>query len=374
MKIAIVHDYLTKIGGAEKVLLTLRELYPSAPIFTLLYDKEGTNNLFESNDCTVIASSLNKYPGFLRRRPKLFLPKISSAIEEFDLSDYDVVISLSSAVSHGVLTKPSTLHISYCFSPARYAWDWYHEYMHENNIGFGIKGLYVRNLIHKLRIWDRLAAHRVDAWIAQSVTVQKRIKKYYQADSYIIYPPTDVNAFKPTDSKPDDYLLIISRLEPYKKIDLAIEACNKLKRKLVIIGKGSDELRLKSLASEYITFLGWQTNEEVRHHMSSAYAFIFPGEEDFGLTPIESMASGRPVIAYNKGGVTESVIAGKTGVFFNESTSDSLAKAIHELDSIYQNIDPKLCREQAEKFSKDMFKTNIKKLIEETHQRHHESK
>lgn len=362
MKIAIVHEFLTKIGGAEKVLLELHKIYPDAPIYTLLYDEEGTDGKFV--DCEIISSSLKKYPSFIRRKTKLFLPKLAQAIEEFDFSEYDVVISSSNSFAHGILTKPSTLHICYCHSPMRYAWDWYHEYMKENNIGYGLKGLYIRNQLHKIRIWDKVASDRVDFWIANSKNVQDRIEKYYQKKSTVICPPVAVDEIEPSFNIPDDYYVIVSRLEPYKNIDLAIDAFNQSKRQLIIIGTGSDESRLRKLANKNIEFLGWQSDGAVREYMRNAKAFIFTGEEDFGITPVESMACGRPVVALKRGGALETIIEGKTGIFFKNETPESLNEAIDKLELDYTDFAPANCRRQAENFSTQGFKKQITETIE----------
>jgi glycosyltransferase involved in cell wall biosynthesis len=363
MKIAIVHEFLTKIGGAEQVLLSFHKMFPDAPIYTLLYDEQNTNGIF--NDCQIITSSLQKYPRFIRTRTKLLLGKLPRAVEEFDFSEYDVVISSSNSFAHGILTKPKTLHISYCHSPMRYAWDWYHEYMKENKIGFGPISLYIRNLIYKTRIWDKASSYRVDFWIANSANVQKRIKKYYGFSSEIIYPPVDVSKIEMTDGIPDDYYVIVSRLEPYKKIDLAIKAFNKLEKQLVIIGTGSQENYLKSIANDNIEFLGWQSDKSVQEYLRNAKALVFPGEDDFGITPIEAMACGRPVIAYNKGGVAETVKDGATGVFFNDPNSASLVEAINAMEKNYTNFSPNVCRKQAEKFSFEVFRDSFNKILEQ---------
>lgn len=352
-KIAIVHDFMTKLGGAEKVLSTFCEMYPEAPIYTILYDEEGTKGLYKNRK--IITSSLQKLPKIIRKRQKFLLNRFEKAVEEFDFSEFDIVISSSNSYSHGIVTDPQTFHLCYCYSPMRYVWDWYHEYLKENNIGFGPKGLIVRYLLHNIRIWDKLAVPRVDKWVAISEHVAKRIKKYYRVDSKIIYSPVNVSDIVKATSAPIDKYVIVSRIEPYKKIDLAVNSFNKSGRKLVIIGIGSQLEALKKMAKNNIEFLGWQSDESVYEYMQKCKAFIFPGEEDYGITPIESMASGRPVIAFNKGGVTETVIKGKTGTFFNEDTPESLNKAIDRLEKDYKAYSVDACRAQAEKFSKENF-------------------
>jgi glycosyltransferase involved in cell wall biosynthesis len=245
----------------------------------------------------------------------------------------------------------------------RYVWDWYHNYLEENKIGYGIKGLYIRNLLKNVRVWDKVAADRVDLWLAQSQTAQKRIKKYYGKDSLIINPPVPVEKIKISSDLPDKYYLIVSRLEPYKKIDLAIRTFNQNNKRLVIIGVGSDEKRLKEMAKENIEFLGWQSDGAIYEYMRNSYAYIFPGEEDFGITPVESMASGRPVLAYKKGGVVETVVEGKTGYFFENETVDDLNQAIERLEKNYKLISPIECRRQAEKFGEKVFLGKMAKVI-----------
>lgn len=365
MKIALVCDFLTKFGGAQRTLLALHEIYPEAPIYTLAYDEQGTKGRFK--DCRIIESSLSKYPAFIKRRSKLFLPILPKKIEEFSFKDFDIVISSSDSYAHGVITSPSTFHLCYCHTPMRYVWDWYHEYLRENNIDKGVRSLAIRRILHQIRIWDRVAAYRVDRWIANSSNVKSRIKKYYRADATIIYPPVDIAAIKPSGEEPDDYYLIVSRLEPYKKIDLAIEAFNLLEKKLFIIGEGSDRARLQKIAKDTVSFLGWQEDNKVHQYLADAKALIFPGEEDFGLTPIEAMAAGRPVIAYDRGGVTESVIEGKTGFLFPEPSAKSLADTITKFEkSGHTNTAD--CVHQAEQFSQENFKNRLRQFVDASYQ------
>lgn len=369
LKIAIVHDHLTKIGGAEKVLLRIHSIFPKAPIYTLLYDEKGTKGLFSGKQFNIIPSRLQRFPGFLRKRQKLLLSKFAEVIEEFDFSQFDIVISSSNAFAHGVITRPSTFHVSYCFSPMRYIWDWHHQYLAENSIGTGLVGVNIRKILSEIRVWDRAAADRVDQWVAISNTVKDRISKYYRKDSIIVYSPADVSSIKMSDRRPEDFYLIVSRLSPYKKIDIAIEAFNKLGKKLVIVGEGTDLDRLKQMSKNNIVFLGWQSDQKVAQLYSQSKAFIFPGEEDFGLTPVESMAAGRPVIAYRRGGVTESVVDGVTGVFFDDPTPDSIIDAVMKLNTNYKDFDPAECRKQAEKFSYEKFAVEFEKVVLEGYEK-----
>lgn len=367
MKIALVHDFLIKNGGAEKVLQLLHKIYPEAPIYTILYDKIGTNGIFENSSYDIKQSSLSKYPNFVKKRSKILLPLFPRAIEEFDFSEYDIVISNSNSYAHGVITKPATMHICYCHSPIRYVWDWHSEYAKENNIGFGPLSIYIRKLFSQIRIWDYLASYRADYWIANSINVQSRIKKYYRRESTVIYPASDIMAdsFSQHNS---DYYLLISRLSPYKKIDLAVEAFNKNGKKLIIIGEGSEFNSLKKISKKNINFYGFVDDKTVKKALSECTALIFPGEEDFGLTPIEAMSFGKPVIAYGKGGVTETVIEGKTGIFFKKPSAESLNDAICRFEKLKKPISALDCQIRASHFSSKNFIMNFKKHIEEKYQ------
>lgn len=370
MKIALVCDFLTKMGGAQKVLLALSEIYPDAPIYCQLYDEKGTGGFFKNKQ--IIESELARMPAFIKSRPKLSISKLSQSIENFDFSQYDIVISSSDSFAHGIITKPKTFHLCYCHTPMRYAWDWHSEYLAENNLGFGLKGMYVRYLLYNIRIWDKAAADRVDHWVANSENVKKRIRKYYRSDANVVYPPVDIDKIKIADQPPQDYYVIAARLEPYKKINLAIQACNKLKKKLLIIGDGSQLKYLKKIAGPTIQFVGWKTGDDLYKYLREAKAFIFPGEDDFGIAPVESMAAGRPVIAYKKGGVLESIVEGETGVFFEDESVESLENAILELEKNYHHFKPIVCRKQAEKFSKTHFIRKIKERITEGYRQYRE--
>lgn len=371
MKIAIIHDYIAKVGGAQNVLKVLHEIFPEAPVYTLLYDKETTKGEFD--DYQIITSSLQKKPRFLRKRIKLLLGSFPRAIEEFDLTEYDVVISSSNSFAHGVITRPDTLHICYCYSPMRYAWDWHAEYLKENHLSSGLFSVLVRKILQNIRVWDYLSAKRVDRWVAISKTVKSRIKKYYREDSTVIYPPADIDYLLEADTKLGDYYLIISHLTPYKKIDLAIEAFNTNGKKLVVAGEGGDLERLRGLIkSDQIELAGYVSRDQAKELLAGCRAFVFPGEEDFGLTPIEAMACGKPVVAYGKGGVSESVISGKTGYFFDDVSAESLNGAIHKLEENITNIDPAVCRNRAQEFSKQIFIKNFKAFVAGEYKKFHE--
>lgn len=359
-KIAIVHDFLLKLGGAEEVLGHIFRIFPEANVYTLLYDEAGTKKKFCKSSITT--SYLQKKPTVAPRNFKLLLPKFPQAIERFDLHEYDLVISISNSFAHAVITSPQTLHICYSLSPTRYLYDWHNEYLEENKLKTGLKATVVKKILANLRSWDLETRDRPDAYISISEHVRKRLRKYYRLNSQVIYPPVDVKNIEPNLGEPENYYVIISRLTPYKKIDLAIKAFNQLDKSLIIIGTGEDERRLKSLAKKNIEFLGWQSKESLFEYLRNAKALIFPGEEDFGLTPIETMACGRPVIAFGKGGVTETVRDGIDGVWFNDPDSDALIEAVRKFEKL--EFDPKKIRSHAERFSFEKFRDNFTKAIE----------
>lgn len=358
MKVALVHDFLLKLGGAERLLRVLSEMFPEATIYTLLYDEKAVGKVFPKE--RVKTSFLQEYPSFIRKRHRFLTHLMPRAIEELDLSGYDLVISSSSAFAHGVIVQTNTKHICYCHSPMRYAWDHASEYMEENNI-HGLKKIYYSWLIKRLREWDKVAGARPDKYVANSKHVAKRIKKYYGEESTVVYPPVDTEKFK-LNEKNSDYFLIVSTLTPYKKIDLAIQLFNKIDRRLVIIGEGPHKKYLQAIAADNIDFLGFKKDEEVREYMENCRALIFPGEEDFGIVPVEAMACGKPVLAYGKGGVLESVIPRETGEFFYESTIDSMEDAIARLMYNEKNYKPSDIRKHSRTFSKDVFKKNFQNL------------
>jgi glycosyltransferase involved in cell wall biosynthesis len=359
-KIAIVHDFLTKIGGAENLLEQILRIFPKADIFTLFYDQQGTKNRFSKQN--IFTSYLQKNPKKAPKKYQLLLPKFPKAIEKFDFSEYDLVISHSNSFAHGIITGAKTLHLCYCLSPTRYFYDWKDQYLKENNYDRSLPGNIIKKMFSDLRLWDQASADRPDHYIAISKHVEKRIKKYYRLESEICYPAVDTAKIKPNLGEHEDFYLIVSRLSPYKKIDLAIECFNQTDKNLVIIGEGSDQMRLKSLAKKNIEFLGWQSEKSLFEYLRSARALIFPGEEDFGLTPIEAMASGTPVIAYAVGGVCETVIDGQTGLFFKTPTADDLKKTIKRFEDSFVPNRQKI-RQQAELFSFENFKNRFIELV-----------
>ena len=358
MKVALVHDYLNQMGGAERVVLALHEIFPDAPLYTSMYDPKRVDAAFQKID--VRTTFMQKLP-LVKKHHQPFLPLYPFAMERLDLRGYDLVLSSSSAFGKGVVTRPETMHICYCHTPMRWCWN-YDEYVERERLGRIARSI-LPFLITGLRVWDQMSATRVDYFIANSPVVADRIQKYYRRDAVVIPPPVEASrfAFDPT-IMPEEYFLIVSRFMPYKRIDLAIEACNRLQLPLVIIGSGRDENRLKSIAGPTIRFMGRLTDEEVLHYYAHCRAFILPGEEDFGITPLEAQASGRPVIAYGAGGALASVVEGVTGTFFQTQTVESLAAALASFDErIY---DPQTIRNHALEFDKPRFHRRILQFIE----------
>lgn len=358
MKVAIVHDFLTQEGGAEKVLEAIHEIYPEAPIYVLFYDKKKLHERFFNKE--IRTSFLQKIPAAVKHY-QWYLPLMPAATEHLDLSEFDLVISSSSAFAKGIITSPHTIHICYCHTPTRYLWMDTHDYIANLKYNRFIKKI-IPLLLNRLRIWDRLAADRVDHFIANSITVQQRIKKYYNASSIVLNPPVETNFFYLSNTI-GNYYLTGGRLVPYKRFDLTIDAFNKIKKPLIIFGTGPEYKRLKQLAGPTISFIGNVPDNELAKLYSNAKAFIHPQEEDFGMTAIESMASGRPVIGYARGGLLETVIHNETGIFFKEQTKESLIHAIRIFEN--QKFNPNKIKEHAKKFSKETFQKSFKEKIDD---------
>ncbi|MGC8786026.1 MAG: glycosyltransferase [Anaerolineae bacterium] len=355
MKIAIVCSWLNQYGGAERVLEAVHALYPEAPIYTSIFWPEALPPAYR--DWDIRPSFLNRFP-LIHRHHQWYLPFYPYAFEGFDFSDYDLVLSITSAFAHGIITSPKTLHICYCLNPARFLWD-YHNYVAREGLGRLVR-LVLPLFLYNLRLWDRLAADRVDHFLAISHTVQQRISKYYGRDAEIIYPPVDATRFS-ASTEHDDYFLVISRLVPYKRIDLAVKAFNRLRLPLYIIGDGRDRRALEAMAAPNVRFLGRVNDEALARYLSRCRAFIFPGEEDFGIAPLEAQAAGRPVIAYAGGGALETVVEGKTGLFFHEPTPESLMEAVQRFDDV--SFDPAAIREHALHFDRAVFQQKFADFV-----------
>lgn len=364
LKIAFVCDWLSVYGGAERVIYEMHQLFPKAPIYTTVYSEKKCP-VFKNAD--VRESGLGKIPG-ARRFHRLFFPFMPGVFERLDLGEYDLVISSSHSAAKGIITKPETLHVSYCHSPMRYVWDQSHAYQNNDRKFSPLKFLY-RPILHKIRIWDRLASERVDRFIANAHYIKARIQKYYGRDSEVIHPPVDLEHFTVGKEKGDSYLLV-GRMIPNKKIDLVVKAFNKLKKPLKIIGDGPELSYLKSIASDNIEFLGRVSDDVLRDAYQNSKALLFPQLEDFGIVPLEAMASGTPVIAYGKGGALETVQDNKSGVFFYEQTPEALVKAVKSFEEM--KWPPEKVASTVEGFGSPRFKTELRHFLEKAWKEHKE--
>lgn len=360
MKIALVHDHLAQDGGAEKVLQAWQQIWPDAPTYTIVYNPATAHPSFRNKD--IRTSFLQRWPWGVKRY-QWFLPFMPTAVESYDLMQYDVVLSSTASFAKGVITKPGTLHICYCHTPTRYLWSDTHDYVRELGVPRMVKWLLPFFLTY-VRLWDTMAAQRVDRFIANSQLVQERITKYYHAPSDIIYPPVDMAAFTPGAmvSARGDYYLAGGRLVPYKRFDSIVEAFNRLGRPIKIFGSGPEYTTLRQHAKSNIEFVGKVSAAELIRLYQGAIAFINPQVEDFGLTMVEAMAAGRPVIAYRGGGAQEIVTPGVTGEFFDYQTWEDLADAVVKFQP--ERYEPQRIREAAERFSLEHFKTNMKQYVE----------
>ncbi|SBW08023.1 Glycosyl transferase, group 1 [uncultured Dysgonomonas sp.] len=362
IKVALIQDWLTELGGAEKVFSAIYELYPNADIYTLVYNTDLLEKIGIPEE-KVTASFIQKLP-FAKKKYRNYLPLFSKAIESFDLSSYDLIISSSSCVAKGVLTHAGQTHICYCHSPVRYGWDLYFQYLTESKlIGYSPKALLAKSILHKLRIWDIISSNRVDHFISNSNYIQKRIYKTYRREAKTIYPPVAVKSFDHTISK-EDFYFTCSRMVPYKKIDIIVEAFSKMPdKKLIVIGNGPDKQKIEKLRTSNIELMGYQPFSVLKEHMERAKAFVFAAEEDFGIVPVEAQACGTPVIAFGKGGSLETIKDKETGIFFYEQTANAIIEAVNNFEEIKASFDPQLIREHALNFDIDIFKENIKNYM-----------
>lgn len=361
MKVAIVHDWLVEKGGAELVLKELIACYPQADLFSLLDFMDDDSRNYYLNGKSVTTSFLQKLPR-AKKAYRNFLPLMPFAIEQFDLTSYDLVISSSYAVAKGVITGPDQLHICYCHSPIRYAWDMQYQYLKESGLTKGLKATFVKWTLHKIRNWDFRSSASVDYYIANSSFIKRRIMKFYKRDAEVINPPVDVTNFTLEVNK-EDFYLTASRMVPYKKIDLIVRAFAQMPDKeLIVIGSGPDFDKIKSFATNNVKLMGYQSFDVLKDHMQRAKAFVFAAEEDFGIVPVEAQACGTPVIAYGKGGALETVVDGKTGIFFKEQTVEALKQAVSNFEKC--TFDPEIIRGHALNFSIDNFRNRIVSLVD----------
>lgn len=366
MKTAIIHDWLVTYAGAERVLEQILALYPEADLFSSVDFLPPDQRDFILNK-QVTTSFIQKLPQ-AKTRYRSYLLLMPLAVEQFDLSRYDVVISDSHAVAKGVLTGPDQLHLSYVHSPMRYAWDLQHQYLREAGLTTGVKGLLAKAILHYMRLWDQRTANGVDHFAANSRFIAKRIQKVYRREATVIYPPVDVHTFA-LEEKKEDYYVTASRMVPYKKIDLIVQAFAQMPdKKLVVIGDGPEYKKIKAHAKTNVVLLGYQPPNILKEYVQKAKAFVFAAEEDFGIAPVEAQACGTPVIAYGKGGVLETIQGTEsekpTGIFYEEQTTESLIKAVQRFESAETTIRSSDCRENALRFSPEHFREQFRELVD----------
>lgn len=368
MKVAIVQEWLVTVGGSDKVVKAILDVFPDADIYTLVAKKDVCDELGIPWE-KVHTSFIQKMP-LGTKKHRAYLPLFPFAIEQFDLRGYDVVISSSHCVAKGVLTKADQLHICYCHSPIRYCWDMYNEYLEESHLDKGFKSWLVRLMLHPIRQFDAIAGNRVDYYISNSDYVGQRIRKTYRRKATTIHPNIDISNFELCNDK-QEYYLASSRLVAYKKIDTIIEAFNQMPdKKLVVIGGGPNLETYRKLAKDNVTVMGYQPFDVLKDKMQHAKAFVFAADEDFGMIPIEAQSCGTPVIAYGHGGSLETVNGGKTGLFFNEQTPEAIVEAVNKFESMgSQPFAPADCRQWAEGFSEERFKREIKEFVEEKYEK-----
>jgi glycosyltransferase involved in cell wall biosynthesis len=352
-RVALVASYLNQYGGAERVLEVVHDLFPNAPVYTSAFWPQAFPPAYQTWD--IRTSFLNRVPVHNQR---WLLPFYPAAFESFDFREYDLILSITSAFAHGVHVPNGARHICYCLTPARFLWT-YNDYVERERIG-RLPRIILPMFIWALRDWDRRVANRVSQYVAISQIVRERITKYYQRNSRIIYPPVDVERFSVSTAN-ENYFLILSRLVPYKRIDLAVQAFNELGLPLVIAGDGRDRPRLQAMAKSNIKFLGRVSDTQAKELLAKCRAFLCPGEEDFGITPLEASACGKPVIAFAGGGALETIAEGVTGEFFRESTVQSLLNVLRVFDD--RKYDPQIIRKQAEKFSVQVFKKELMEIV-----------
>jgi glycosyltransferase involved in cell wall biosynthesis len=359
LRIALVHYWLVSWRGGERVLEALAEIFPQADLFTHVYDPAVLPASLAGR--RIQTTFIARLPG-ARRRYQRYLPLMPLALEALDLRGYDLVISSESGPAKGVITSPESVHVCYCHSPMRYLWDLYPEYRQGAR---GLTRLLMPWLAHRLRMWDVTSAARVDHFIANSRYVARRIEKYYRRSAAVIHPPVDTSLFQPSAGT-DDYYLVVGQLVRYKRADLAVQACNALGRHLVVVGEGEEMRALKRLAGPTVELVGRQDADRLREHYARCRALLFPGVEDFGIVPVEAMASGRPVIAYARGGALETVREGETGIYFHEQTPEAVAEALERYESIEHRFGAATIRRYAEGFDREVFKARIKTFIDGT--------
>lgn len=363
MRVCIIHDYLTHMGGGERVLEAIAQAFPDAPVYTLVHDSNAVSVAFDPR--RIRTSFLQRFPGARRSHRFLPLALMPLAIEQFDVSQFDVVISNAHSFSKGIITSPGTLHISYCMTPIRYAWDGSHRYVREFS-GSRWFQKFAPPAISYVRLWDYMASQRADMYLTLSQYVAKRIEKYYHRPSFVLYPPVDVERFSPAFGS-KDYYVVVSRLVPYKRVDLAMHAAQRMGRNLKIAGTGPELSALKKIAGPHTEFLGFVPDADLPELYRNARALLFPQEEDFGITPLEAAASGIPTIAYKAGGALETIIDRKTGILFHDQTVESLMEAMQESERTHW--DPLAIAEHAKRFSRERFSRDLRAFVQKQYVR-----
>lgn len=358
MRVAIVHYWFVGMRGGEKVVEALCELYPDADVYTHVYDPDAVSDAIRRH--TVKTTFIQRLP-WARRLYKAYLPFMPLALEQLDLRAYDLVISSECGPAKGVVTNPRTVHLCYCHSPMRYAWDMYWDYMDNLRWPMRWAGSFI---MHYMRLWDRACADRVDRFVANSQFVADRIRTHYRRDATVVHPPVDVDTFSPNSSR-EDFYLCVGELVAYKRVDLAVQAFNRLGRRLVVIGAGVETRRLRNLAGPTVELLGRCPDAVVRDHLSRCRALVFPGEEDFGIVPIEAMASGAPVLAYGVGGVRETISDGETGLFFEEQTPEAIMDTVKRFEDARHRFHPESIAEHVRQFSRERFQQEIGEVVDE---------
>jgi glycosyltransferase involved in cell wall biosynthesis len=361
MNPAIIHEWLVTLAGAESVLQSIYSLYPGT-IYTLFHDPKGVAGSQWEN--LAIKTSVLQHLPLASKHHRVYLPLFPMAIEQFDLREHDIIISSSYAVAKGVLNSSDQLHICYCHSPMRYIWDLTFEYMEASNLSQGLKSFLVRGIFHYIRMWDALSSMRVNEFVANSYYIAHRIQKCYNRTATVIYPPVDVDRFS-ISAKRDNYFITISRLVPYKRIDLIIQSFNQLNLPLLIIGDGPSRKSLEKMSCKNITFLGQLPPGDMDAHLKNARAFIFSAEEDFGIVNVEAQACGIPVIAYGRGGALETVEQDVTGIFFYKQDPASIIDAINRFLAREDSFDPQIIRDQAKRFPRSRFEYEFKAFVDE---------
>lgn len=378
MNLALVHDWVVTLGGAETCVAAFHEIWPEAPLFTLVYDRNSVGKLGFDED-RVRASFIQRLPG-APRRYQSYLPLFPVAIEQFDLSGYDVIFSSSHCAAKGVLARADQLHICYCHTPARYAWDMMQEYLRENRLERGLKSFLARVILHRFRIWDVQTANRVDFFLANSAFTARRIWRTYRREARVIYPPVNTGRFVLNENK-KDYFIYVSRLVPYKRADLVVQAFTRLGLPLKVVGDGPQFDLCRRLAGKNVEMLGAVENHDLAPIVAGARALVFAAEEDFGIVPVEAQACGTPVIALGRGGVTESVVPADgnnwdraTGVFFLEQSVDAIEGAVRKFLEWEGRFDPRVVRANAERFGRERFKQEIAAFVSEIYEYWREKK